>query len=143
MLQKCLTTTVCRFLKSVTKEQTFGFLNDWNSRRDHKQRIYISYDSTNKNCQAGEIDLIEYGKAKDDKGIPVFNIAIAFDNTNRVPLFYEEYPGSITDVSQFIYTVDKVSDYRYKKIMITLICTMTGKGILSLMKRIKILSSRN
>lgn len=58
---------VCRFLKSVTKEQTFGFLNDWNSRRDHKQRIYISYDSTNKNCQAGEIDLIEYGKAKDDK----------------------------------------------------------------------------
>ena len=96
-----------------------------------------------KNCQAGEIDLIEYGKAKDDKGIPVFNIAIAFDNTNRVPLFYEEYPGSITDVSQFIYTVDKVSDYRYKKIMITLICTMTGKGILSLMKRIKILSSRN
>lgn len=126
---------VCRFLKSVTKEQTFGFLNDWNSRRDHKQRIYISYDSTNKNCQAGEIDLIEYGKAKDDKGIPVFNIAIAFDNTNRVPLFYEEYPGSITDVSQFIYTVDKVSDYRYKKIMITLICTMTGKGILSLMKR--------
>ena len=134
---------VCRFLKSVTKEQTFGFLNDWNSRRDHKQRIYISYDSTNKNCQAGEIDLIEYGKAKDDKGIPVFNIAIAFDNTNRVPLFYEEYPGSITDVSQFIYTVDKVSDYRYKKIMITLICTMTGKGILSLMTRIKILSSRN
>lgn len=88
---------VCRFLKSVTKEQTFGFLNDWNSRRDHKQRIYISYDLTNKNCQAGEIDLIEYGKAKDDKGIPVFNIAIAFDNTNRVPLFYEEYPGSITD----------------------------------------------
>lgn len=104
---------VCRFLKSVTKEQTFGFLNDWNSRRDHKQRIYISYDSTNKNCQAGEIDLIEYGKAEDDKGIPVFNIAIAFDNTNRVPLFYEEYPRSITDVSQFIYTVDEVSDHDY------------------------------
>jgi len=41
---------VCRFLQSVTQEQIIGFLNDWNKARDHKQRIYISYDSTNKNC---------------------------------------------------------------------------------------------
>ena len=107
---------VSRFLSSVTKDQTIGFLNDWNRKRDHKQCIYISYDSSNKNCQAGDIDLIEYGKAKDDKGLPVFNIAIAYDKTNRVPLFYEEYPGSITDVSQFVYMVDKVSEYGYKKV---------------------------
>ena len=107
---------VCRFLKSVTKEQAIGFLDDWNKRRDHRQRIYISYDSSNKNCQAGDIGLIEYGKAKDDKGIPVFNLAIAFDKTNRIPLFYEEYPGSITDVSQFIYMVDKVREYGYTKV---------------------------
>lgn len=106
---------ICRFLRSITKEQTIGFLDDWNKQRDHKHRIYISYDSSNKNCQAGDIDLIEYGKAKDDKGIPVFNLAIAFDKTNRIPLFYEEYPGSITDVSQFIYMVDKVGEYGYKK----------------------------
>ncbi|MFQ7290357.1 MAG: transposase [Lacrimispora saccharolytica] len=85
-------------------------------RRDHKQRIYISYDSSNKNCNAGDIDLIEYGKAKDNKGIPIFNLAIAFDKTNRVPLFYEEYPGSITDVSQFVHMVDKVTEYGYKKV---------------------------
>ena len=107
---------VCRFLKSVTREQIIGFLSDWNKTRDHKQRIYISYDSTNKNCQAGDIDLIEYGKAKDEKGLPVFNLALAFDKTNRVPLFYEEYPGSITDVSQFEYMVDKVREYHYKSV---------------------------
>ena len=87
---------ICRFLQSVTRDQTIGFLDDWNRRRDHKQRIYISYDSSNKNCDAGDIDLVEYGKAKDDKGVPVFNIGLAFDKTNRVPLFYEEYPGTIT-----------------------------------------------
>lgn len=107
---------VCRFLKSVTREQIIGFLNDWNKKRDHTQRIYISYDSTNKNCQAGDIDIIEYGKAKDEKGLPVFNLALAFDKTNRVPLFYEEYPGSITDVSQFEYMVDKVKAYHYKSV---------------------------
>lgn len=107
---------VCRLLKSVTNEQIMGFLADWNAKRDHRQRIYISYDSTNKNCQAGDISLIEYGKAKDNKGLPVYNLALAFDKTNRIPLFYEVYPGSITDVSQFSYMVDKVKSYKYKRI---------------------------
>ena len=38
------------------------------------------------------------------------------ETISRVPLFYEEYPGSITDVSQFRYMVDKVIEYDYKKI---------------------------
>jgi hypothetical protein len=80
---------VSRMLNSVTQEQIIGFLNDWNKNRDHKQRIYISYDSTNKNCQAGDIDIIEYGKAKDEKGLPIFNLALIFDKSNRVPLFYD------------------------------------------------------
>ena len=108
--------SVSRFLHSISKEQIIGFQEDWNAKRDHRQRIYLSYDSTNKNSQAGDIDLIEFGKAKDEKGLPVFNVAVAFDKTNRVPLFYEEYPGSITDVSQFVYMVDKVKDYGYRNV---------------------------
>jgi transposase len=107
---------VSRFLGSITKEQTIGFLDDWNLRRDRRQRVYIAYDSTNKNCQAGDVDIVEYGKAKDDKGFPVFNLALAFDKTNKIPLFYEEYPGSINDVSQFTCMVDKVIEYGYKRI---------------------------
>lgn len=107
---------VCRLLKSISRDQINAFLNEWNDNRDHKQRIYVSYDSTNKNCNAGDIDIIEYGKAKNDQGLPLFNLAIAYDKNNRVPLFYEEYPGSITDVSQFRYMVDKVEQYNYKNI---------------------------
>lgn len=107
---------VSRLLASITKDQCIGFLDDWNKKRDHKSRIYVSYDSTDKNCDAGDVDIVEYGKSKDDKGLPVFNLAIAMDKTNRVPLFYEEYPGSITDVSQFTFMVDKVLEYGYKKI---------------------------
>jgi transposase len=107
---------VSRFLSSITADMTIGFLNDWNAKRDHRQRVYVSYDSTNKNSQAGDVDLVEFGKAKDDKGLPIFNLAIAFDKTNRVPLFYEEYPGSINDMSQFGFMVDKVVEYGYKRI---------------------------
>ena len=107
---------VSRLLSSITKDQCISFLDDWNKHQDHKGRIYISYDSTNKNSDAGDIGIVEFGKAKDDKGLPVFNLSIAMDKTNRVPLFYEEYPGSITDVSQFTFMVDKVIEYGYRKI---------------------------
>lgn len=107
---------VSRLLNSITKDQCISFLDDWNKKRDHSSRIYVSYDATNKNSDAGDIDIVEFGKAKDDKGLPVFNLSIAMDKTNRVPLFYEEYPGSITDVSQFTFMVDKVIEYGYKKI---------------------------
>jgi len=107
---------VSRLFSSITRDQCNDFLNSWNRKRDHRQRIYISYDSTNKNCQAGDIDILEFGKAKADKGTPVFNLAVAYDCNNRVPLLYEEYPGSINDVSQFHFTVDKVNEYGYKNV---------------------------
>ena len=107
---------VSRLLNSISKDQIIGFLDDWNKKRDHKQRIYISYDSTNKNCQAGDVDLVEFGKAKDEKGLPIFNVAIVFDKTHKVPLLYEEYPGSINDISQLTFMVDKVKEYKYEKI---------------------------
>lgn len=33
------------------------------------EKIYISYDSTNKNCQAGELQMVEFGHPKEDKGL--------------------------------------------------------------------------
>lgn len=107
---------VSDLLQSMTTEMSVGFLNDWNSARDHREKIYISYDSTNKNCQAGDIEIIEYGHAKVDVGAPIFNYAIAYDTTNREPLFYEEYSGSINDMSQLEFMLDKAAGYGYKKV---------------------------
>ena len=59
--------------------------------------------------------MVEFGKSQDEKGLPVSNLVIAFDKTNRLPLFYDEYPDSITDVFQFTFMVDKVRDYGYRK----------------------------
>ena len=91
-------TKVSKFVNSLTRDQSIQFLNEWNEQHDHRQRIYISYDPTNKNCQAGDLELVEYGHPKVDTGKPVVNYAVGYDTSNQVPLFYEEYPGSITDV---------------------------------------------
>lgn len=107
---------VSEFLGSVTDDQSAGFLNRWNQGRDCKDRIYISYDATNKNSQAGELSMVEFGKAKDDSRLPVFSHSIAHDVGNRVPLFYEEYPGSIVDVSQLQFMLGKAKGYGYRNV---------------------------
>jgi len=106
---------VSDFLNGITDDQSVGFLNEWNATKDHRDKIYITYDSTNKNCQAGDIEIVEYGHAKKDLGLPVFNYSIAYDTYNREPLFYEEYPGSIVDISQLQFMLEKAVGYGYKR----------------------------
>ena len=109
-------TKVSNFINSITRDQSIAFLNEWNEHRDHRERIYISYDSTNKNSQAGDLDLVEIGHPKEDVGAPIFNYSIAFDRNNSLPLFYEAYPGSIVDVSQLQLMLEKANGYGYKHI---------------------------
>ena len=107
---------VSSFLNEMTADQRIGFLNAWNETKSHREKIYISYDSTNKNCQAGDVEIAEYGHAKDDDSKPIINYAVAYDKTNREPLFYEDYCGSINDVTQLQYMVGKAVAYGYRHI---------------------------
>ena len=108
--------TISRFFSSVDRDQITAFLDAWNNKRDHSEPIFISYDSTNKNCQAGDLDFVEFGHAKDGGKLPIVNVAIIYDKTNQVPLFYETYPGSIPDVSQLKQMVEKLTEYGYENL---------------------------
>ena len=106
---------VSEFLHDITRDQSVRFMNKWNERHDKTEKVYISYDSTNKICQAGDIELVEFSRnAKSGNNAkPVFNYAVAYDTDNREPLFYEDYPGSIVDVSQLQYMISTVKGYGY------------------------------
>lgn len=108
--------TISDFFRSLDENQRQAFLDSWNEERNKRERIYISYDSTNKNCEAGNIDMVEFGAAKVDTGSPIFNYAVGYDLNNSEPLLYEKYPGSINDVSQLQFMVEKVKGYGYKNI---------------------------
>lgn len=108
--------TISRFLSKISDNDRVSFLNAWNKKRNHRDRVYISYDSTNKNCKAGDIEKAEYGHPKENIGAPVINYSIAYDTSNQEPLLYESYPGSIVDVSQLQYMINKVESYGYKNI---------------------------
>ena len=108
--------TISRFLSEIDADDRINFLNSWNEKRDHNERVYVSYDSTNKNCKAGDIEKAEYGHPKVNVGSPIINYALAYDMNNQVPLLYEAYPGSIVDISQLQYVLQKFQSYGYKNL---------------------------
>lgn len=105
---------VSRFLRDISRDDSIAFQNVWNAGRDHREKIYLSYDSTNKHCQAGDIEIAEFGHEKEREKKPIFNFSIAYDKKNRLPLFYEVYPGSINDMSQLQRMLEKANAYGYK-----------------------------
>ena len=107
---------VSSFINSITRDQCIAFQNEWNNRHDHREKIYITYDSTNKNCQVGDLECVEIGHPKDDDGKPVLNYSIAYDHNNSEPLYYEEYSGSIVDVSQLQQMLEKAKGYGYRQV---------------------------
>jgi len=127
---------VSEFLnRHLTESHSADFLNEWNGSKNREERIYISYDSTNKTCQAGDIEIVEFGRPKDGSGKPMFNYSIAYDRNNREPLFYEAYPGSIVDVSQLQCMLGKAEGYGYKNVGFILDRGYFSKGNIRFMDR--------
>ena len=108
--------TLGKAFNALTSDQRQTFLNLWNAERNKRERIYVSYDSTNRHTKAGEIEEAEYGKAKDGIQEPIINQGMAYDSTNREPLFYESYPGSIVDISMLQFMIDESLGYGYENI---------------------------
>ncbi len=105
---------ISEFLKSFSDKEKEVFLDVWNKINDKQDKLYINYDSTNMNTSSSGIELAEYGHAKKDEGLPQINISLAASKDR--PLFYNIYPGSIIDNSEFKTSADKLLSYGYKNI---------------------------
>lgn len=115
-------TYISRFLKTeLNDENTKLFLAGWNSINKESQKIvYINYDSTNMNTHSKGIELAEYGHAKVDEGLPQVNVSYVVKQEDCRPLFYEVYPGSIIDNTEFEYMIQKAKEYGYENIGVVL-----------------------
>lgn len=111
---------ISRILKQLTDDNISNFLTSWNSKQE-KENILIDFDGSNLNCSNEESDLSEYGHAKVDEGLPQINLSYAINHNSGLPLFYELYPGSITDMSETKIMIDKAKNYGYSENNITFI----------------------
>lgn len=104
---------ISRFLVEViTEERISDLLRRWNRLHVGEDMIYIGYDSTNFSCEA-DIAMAEFGAAKEDKTRPQVNFAVTVKQKDTTPLDYEVYPGSIVDMSECCYMLQRMHDYGY------------------------------
>lgn len=102
--------TIGRLFDSLKVKDIDLFIKSW-VKIHQKKDMYVSYDSTNMNCVAGNLELAEYGHAKDDPELAQVNVSLGYDQTDNVPLMYEIYPGSIIDNTECGKMVDRAKYY--------------------------------
>ena len=76
----------------------------------------VAYDVTNQNTNSNGIDFAEFGHSKVDEGLPCINTAMYVDEATGIPLYYEQYMGSLTDKVQCANTVENSDDLGFKKL---------------------------
>ena len=95
----------------------------WASRHLGSGKVYFCYDSTNTNCQAEGVFLVQKGHAKDDPTLMQVNTDYVVRQEDGLPFTFMEFPGSIVDVteaSEMITFLKRLSEE--KPVKITLIC---------------------
>ena len=68
----------------------------------------IFYDITSISSYSDFISLLEWGYNRDGESLPQINLAMLMDKQEGIPLGYEIYPGSISDVKTLNNTVRKM-----------------------------------
>lgn len=102
--------SVGRIFDNIQGRDIDLFIKAWVKIHSSKN-IYIAYDSTNMNTVAGNLELSEYGHAKDDDSLPQINLSLGYNLNDNTPLFYELYPGSIIDNYECKKMVERAKSY--------------------------------
>ena len=119
-------TVLGHFLKTALSIPKINlFKTKWASENIGDGTIYLCYDSTNVNCQAEGVFIVQKGHAKDDPALPQVNTDYVIRQTDGMPLTYMHSPGSVTDIAQaqeIIRFFGKITEQSRKEITIILIC---------------------
>ena len=102
--------TIGRLLDQIKVKDIDLFIRAW-VKMNVQEGVYISYDSTNMNCTAGNLELAEYGHAKDNPELPQINLSLAYNQKDNKPLFYSLYPGSIIDNTECEKMIERAKYY--------------------------------
>ncbi len=73
------------------------FFERWVALCSPKSGIY--FDITSISSYSTNIDFVEWGYNRDHENLPQINMGIVCTKQSELPLFYQIYPGSISDVS--------------------------------------------
>jgi transposase len=68
----------------------------------------LIYDITSLSSYSQLINLLEYGYNRDGESLPQINLSMILDKDKGIPVMYDIFPGSISDVSTLSGTLKKI-----------------------------------
>jgi len=75
----------------------------------------LIYDITSLSSHSSLMNLLEYGYSRDGVSLPQINLSLIMDKELGIPVMYDLYPGSITDVTTLVGTLKKLAAYGVKE----------------------------
>lgn len=89
-----------------------AFLRAWT--RHHTEDHGVWFDITSVSSYGTQNNFLEWGYNRDGESLPQINLGMIMGGNSRLPLSYEVYPGSISDVATLKNTVLKQKAWRSK-----------------------------
>jgi len=98
----------------------------------------LIYDITSLSSYSQLINLLEYGYNRDGDGLPQINLSLILDKDKGIPVMYDLFPGSVSDISTLSGTLKKIKAYgvqNYVAVMdrgffsLSNLCELMGNGI--------------
>jgi len=86
----------------------------------NKSKRHLFYDITSFSSYSKSLEFIEWGYNRDKEKLPQLNYGMILNASNLLPLFYEIYPGSITDVTTIRNVLKRAKKYKIKDITFVL-----------------------
>lgn len=83
-----------------------------------KRRLVIAFDSTNVNTNSDSIEMAEFGHPKKNEKLPVVSTAMGVDEETGIPVYYEDFIGSLLDKTQLEATQRKIGELGFKKVFL-------------------------
>lgn len=105
------------FLTQISKMQTemFSFFTQLAKGSDA-----LIYDLTTMSSYSKNLEFIEYGSHYKETGLPQFNVGLVYSITNRSPIYFKIFPGTINDVVTLKNLMDEIKIMGVKESMFIL-----------------------
>ncbi|RLD75927.1 MAG: IS1634 family transposase [Bacteroidetes bacterium] len=94
------------------------FLKNWIEYLNPIKTIY--YDITSISSYSENNDFIEWGYNRDSEKLAQLNLGLVYCKESSLPIYYQSYTGSLTDVKTLKNTVDFLSGFGLKEFLLIL-----------------------
>lgn len=103
-------------LSSQNISRLLEYVGERNIQQSFSQKLIMNitskktlfYDITSFSSYSKVLELLEYGHNRDGDRLPQFNLGLVVEREEGIPITYDIYPGSITDVTTLKRTTEKL-----------------------------------